>query len=166
MEPTHLTHIPASTRATLSHLGIPVTAFIDGRAISVPPHELPGEVEWRVDLLRWLVRKVFFHLASLRRDERVPALLAIEKRLVAKSGLHVVEAEAVAESALLSIKDASDEDASAIMNAIKLHEAHLESEWTMLEQRYNKIILGDNAPRGDAEAGGHHDGIDDTTRAL
>jgi hypothetical protein len=146
VEPIRLKHIPASTRAALSHLGIPVTALIDGQTITVSPQELPGETEWRVDLMRWLVRKVFFHLASLSRDERIQALLAIEKRLVATSGLHVVEAEAVAESALVSIKDVSDEDASAVMKAIKLHEAHLEVEWTLLEQRYKKIILGDSVP--------------------
>jgi hypothetical protein len=158
-------HIPASTRATLSHLGIPVTTLIDGQAITVPPQELPGETEWRVDLLKWLVRKVFFHLASLSREERIQALLAIEKRLATKSGLHVVEAEAVAESALLSIKDVSDEDARAVMKAIKLHEAHLEVEWTLLEQRYKKIILGDRAPTSGAKTASCHDDIDDTSLA-
>jgi hypothetical protein len=117
LEPVRVKYIPATTRATMARLGLPATVEVAGDAYELPPHDMPGELQWRVDLLKWLVRKIFHYLGSLPKDQWIQKLLVVERELMTKTGLHIIEAQAVAESALGSIHDLSASEIEGLKRA-------------------------------------------------
>lgn len=146
MSQRHLPYTPPSTRATLAELGIPVEARIDGHPFSVPPHELAGETAWRVDVIRWFVRKVFLVLVSLPKDDRIPELLKMEQALMTEHGFHKMEAEAIAERALTSYEQLGYEKVELLRNAMALQLGDLQTQLDELVQRFKEIVLnGDRA---------------------
>ncbi|MGY6122166.1 hypothetical protein ACW9YQ_17685 (plasmid) [Paraburkholderia strydomiana] len=153
MKTVPLNYIAPSTRATMSLLGVPLVANIAGETVTLPPHEMPGEIEWRVEVLKWHVRKTFYFLASLPSSERIQKLLQVEQSLITKSHFHTLEAQAVAEAALVSIQDVSDEDAANLKKARKLIDGRLATEWSALVSRYTKIILGEKPAEDAANVG-------------
>jgi hypothetical protein len=135
-----LAYISPSTRATLAHLGVPLTTEICNETVTLPPHEMPGEIVWRVDVLKWHVRKTLYYLASIPRRERVQRLLDVEQELMCKAHFDAYEAQAVAEAAIDAIKDLSDEDAAGLTKARKLIDGHLAMEWSVLVDRYMALV--------------------------
>ncbi|PRX33454.1 hypothetical protein B0G75_103682 [Paraburkholderia sp. BL18I3N2] len=137
----------------MSLLGSPLVANIAGETVALPPHEMPGEIEWWVEVLKWHVRKTFYFLASVPPSERIEKLLQVEQSLVSKSQFHTLEAQAVAEAALVSIQDVSDEDVANLTKARKLIDDQLATEWSALVSRYTKIILGEEPAEDAANVG-------------
>ncbi len=140
LEPARFIHIPATTRATMAHLGLPLTVEIGDEVYDLSPQEMPGEVQWRVAMLRWLVRKIFHYLASLPQDQWIQRLLVVERELMTKTGLHMHEARAVAEGALLSIHDLSPSEIEVIARKAVYFESLIKYEGEKLEKRYAKIV--------------------------
>ncbi|OUL88413.1 hypothetical protein [Paraburkholderia hospita] len=140
MENVRVNFVPASTRATLAHLGIPFRTKLDGQTVQLPTAEMLGEAEWRVDVLRWLVRRVFFRLVSSSRPDRKQELTVVEKELTTDFGLHPLEAKAVVDSASLSRNRLSGEEVNRLNRGRRLFEGQLEAEWNELANRYWEIV--------------------------
>ena len=140
MEPVRVNYIPATTRATMARLGLSPTVEVAGDAYELPPHDMPGELQWRVDLLKWLVRKIFHYLASLPKDQWIQKLLVVERELMTKTGLHILEAQAVAEGALASIQDLSVSEVDDLARIAVFMDARSKSDGEALTKRYEKIV--------------------------
>ncbi|PVX82413.1 hypothetical protein [Paraburkholderia unamae] len=141
MDAVQLRYIPATTRAVMSHAGAPATMEIGGRLYELTPEEMPGEVEWRVALLRWLGRKVFFYLASIAPEDRIQKLLRVEHDLIRRTWLHAIEAHAVAEGALLSISDLTDQEVAALRRGDVYFEALAKREGERLIKRFERLVM-------------------------
>jgi hypothetical protein len=140
LEPVRVKYIPATTRATMARLGLPATVEVAGDAYELPPHDMPGELQWRVDLLKWLVRKIFHYLGSLPKDQWIQKLLVVERELMTKTGLHIIEAQAVAESALGSIHDLSASEIEGLKRAAVYLDARSKVEGEAMTKIYEKIV--------------------------
>lgn len=140
MEPVRVHYIPATTRAVLARLGVPLSLKFDGRLVELSAQETPGEIEWRVDLLRLLIRRTLFQLAAWPTDSRIPNLLKLERELVVETGLHEMEARTVAEGALTLLGDLCDEEVDSLANGSALLHAHIETDWSNLVARYVEIF--------------------------
>lgn len=140
MEPVLLNYAPATTRTMMARVGAFITVDVEGENYRLSPHEMPGEIEWRIDFIRWLIAKTFHYLASLAREDRVKNLLRIEDELIRRTNLHPIEAQAVAEGALISIDDIDDSDISALESGRPLFDAQVKSEGEVLMNRYRSIV--------------------------
>lgn len=140
MEPLQLHYSPASTRAVMARAGIPVTMKIGGRLYELTPEEMPGEVEWRLALLRWLGRKVFFYLASLAPEDRIQKLLRVEHDLIRRTWLHAIEAHVVAEGALVSISDLTDQELAALARGSVYFDALTTRQGERLVKRFERLV--------------------------
>lgn len=140
MEPVCLSYAPATTRTMMSRVGAFITLDIDGEKYRLSPHEMPGEIEWRIDFIRWLIAKIFHHLATLPREERIQTLLRIEDELIRRTNLHPIEARGVAEGALISIDEVDDSGLSALASGRPLFEAHVKNEGDVLMTRYKALV--------------------------
>src|ERR1700674_1426273 len=128
MESVNLQYAPATTRTMMARVGAFITVDVDGEKYRLSPHEMPGEIEWRIDFIRWLIARTFHYLSTLPREDRIKKLVDIENELIRRTNLHPIEAQAVAEGALLSVDDVTDEDISALESGKPLFEAHVKSE--------------------------------------
>ena len=140
MEALQLRYVPATTRAVMARAGAPATMQIDDCLYELPPQEMPGEVEWRLALLRWLGRKVFFYLASVAPDARIQSLLRVEHDLIRRTWLHSIEAHAVAEGALVSISDLTDQELTAITRGSVYFDALTKREGERLIKRFERMV--------------------------
>ncbi|SPA03859.1 conserved hypothetical protein [Cupriavidus taiwanensis] len=116
-----------------------MTATIDGERVKISPHELPGEVEWRVDLLRWYVTKVVIDLIWIPKAEIPTYLDVVVRALVAECGLHPVEAELVTDTAapMLQRFDFPPNVSPAQWQGL---EDYLHETWDALQERYINIV--------------------------
>lgn len=121
-------------------MGAPFRTKIDGQIVQLPATEMAGEMEWRIDVLRWLVRRVFFHLVSLQPAARETRLQTVEWELVVDFNLHALEAQGVIEGATHSIQSLSDEEVARLNKARRLFESQLTDEWKDLAKRYWSIV--------------------------
>jgi hypothetical protein len=90
--------------------------------------------------MRWLVRKTFHYLASIPKDDWIPRLLEVEKSLMLDTGLHRLEAQAVAESALKTVSDLTDSSIRDLGNGAPYFGALIKHEWEMLRERHREIV--------------------------
>ncbi|MGF6610598.1 hypothetical protein OKW45_005520 [Paraburkholderia sp. WSM4175] len=148
MEAVCLSYAPATTRTMMARVGAFITVDVDGERYRLSPHEMPGEIEWRIDFIRWLIARTFHHLATLPPDERIKSLLCVEDELIRKTNLHPIEARAVAEGALISIDDVDDSEISALESGKPLFEAHVKSEGDALMGRYRSLVKEYGRKRG------------------
>jgi hypothetical protein len=140
METVRLHYVPATNRRTMARLGHFLTMKIDGQSIQVSPDEMEGEVEWRIEVLRWRVRKTFHYLASIPRDDWYASLLEVEKSLMLDTGLHRLEAQAVAESALRTASELSESSLRHLNQGAKYFDALINGEWQLLRERHREIV--------------------------
>ncbi|NIE66945.1 hypothetical protein F3J17_24035 [Burkholderia sp. Ax-1719] len=140
MDALELRYVPATTRAVMALAGTPATMQVGGRLYELPPEEMPGEVEWRLALLRWLGRKVFHYLASLAPDDHIKNLLRVEHDLIRRTWLHAIEAHAVAEGALMSISDLTDQELTAIGRGSVYFDALTTREGQRLVKRLERLV--------------------------
>jgi hypothetical protein len=152
MEPVFLSYAPATTRTMMARVGAYITVDIDGEKYRLSPHEMPGEIEWRIDFIRWLIEKIFHYLATLARKDRVRNLLRIEDELIRRTNLHPIEARAVVEGALISIDDIGDSDISALESGKQLFDAQVKTKGDALMHRYRSLVREYGRKKGpDAE---------------
>jgi hypothetical protein len=147
MDALKLRYIPATTRAVMARAGAPATIEIDGCLYELTSHEIPGEIEWRLALLRWLGRKVFFYLASLAPEDRIQNLLRVEHDLIRRTWLHSIEAHAVAEGALASISDLTDQELAALVKGKVYFDALTQREGERLLKRFKRLVTRHCKPR-------------------
>ena len=140
METVRLHYVPATNRRTMARLGQVLQMEIDGKSFSLSPNEMHGEIEWRIEVLRWLVRKTCLFLVSLPKEEWIPNLLEVEKSLMVDTGLHRLEAQAVAESTLKTASDLTDSDIRALGNGAPYFRALINHEWELLRERYREMV--------------------------
>jgi hypothetical protein len=124
----------------MARVGAYITVDIDGEKYRLSPHEMPGEIEWRIDFIRWLIARTFHYLATLPPDDRIKNLLRVEDQLIRRTNLHPIEAQAVAEGALLSIDDVAAEDIPALESGNPFFAAHVKSEGDVLMGRYMSLV--------------------------
>lgn len=150
MDAVQLRYIPATTRAVMSRAGATPTMEVAGRLYELTPQEMPGEVEWRIELLRWLGRKVFFYLASVAPEDRIQKLLGVEHDLIRRTWLHAIEAHAVAEGALDSINNLTDQEVAALAQGRVYFEALTKREGERLVKRFERMVARHSKPRESA----------------
>jgi hypothetical protein len=138
---SHLAYIPATTRATMSRLGASTTFEIDGEVYAMSPHEMPGEVEWRADYLRWMVRRFVHYLARRPRAEWGKVMVEIEEEAVCKHMLLNVESRAFAEGVLLSLEELMSSDIERLARNAELHDAELKAAGEALSVRFTEMAV-------------------------
>ncbi len=124
----------------MARLGHFLSMEIDGESFPISPNEMEGEIEWRVDVLRWLVRKTFHYLASVPRDDWYSRLLEVEKSLMLDTGLHRLEAQAVTESALRTASELTEASLRDLNQGEKYFDALINREWELLRERHREIV--------------------------
>ncbi|MFV8669463.1 hypothetical protein ACNRC9_10655, partial [Ralstonia pseudosolanacearum] len=65
MYETAVNYVPATTRAVLVRFGSQLSVQLGGKDVVLPAHELPGEVEWRVEMLNWYAMRLVCHTVQL-----------------------------------------------------------------------------------------------------
>lgn len=140
MEALSLRYVPATTRAVMARAGAPARMQVGERLYELPPEEMPGEVEWRLELLRWLGRKVFHYLASVAPNDRIQSLLRVEHDLIRRTWLHTIEAHAVAEGALATVSDLTDQELAAIARGSVYFDALTKREGERLLKRLERLV--------------------------
>ncbi len=138
---SHLAYVPATTRATMSRLGAVIALEVDGQIYAVPSREMPGEVEWRADYMKWMVRRFVHYLARRPKDEWVTTLLEVEAEAVQKQLLLNVETEAFSEGVLLSLQDLSSSELQLLANNAALHDVELKSAGEALDNRLAGMVI-------------------------
>jgi hypothetical protein len=136
----NLQYAPATTRTMMARVGAYVSVDIDGEKYRLSPHEMPGEIEWRIDFIRWLVARTSCQLLALPTEERIAALVGVEQDLIRKTNLHPIEAQVVAEGALLTLDDIAEEDGWAWERKKVRLTADVKREGETLLRRYLALI--------------------------
>jgi len=116
-----------------------VTATIDGERVKISPHELPGEVEWRVDLLHWYVTKLVIDLMWFPKAEIPTYLDVVARALVVDCELHPIEAKLVTDTAAPMLQRL-DFPPSVPPERWQGLEDHLHETWDALQERYVNIV--------------------------
>lgn len=133
---------PAATiRATLARFGRPVVATVDGKRLYVSPYEMPGEVEWRVDLMHWHSHRIAFELLLLPSDAAAACLERMSSELVLESHLHHLEAGCVLDAARVLLSRLKPRVTSISMQVVSRLERRIEARWEKLTERYVAIVL-------------------------
>jgi hypothetical protein len=140
LEIVHVHYVPATIRAALTRIGAPVTIEIEGENIELPPQVLPGEVEWRADLLTWLVRKCVSDYIGTPVQQRDELGDTIELQLIVHTGLHPLEARTVLQEAYALLGGLTDDEYQDMTNGNPLLAGHVRVEWDGLKARYAKIL--------------------------
>jgi hypothetical protein len=140
LEIVHVHYVPATIRAALTRIGAPVTIEIEGESIELPPQVLPGEVEWRADLLKWLVRKCVSDYIGTPVQQRDEFDGAIELQLIVHTGLHPLEARTVVQEAYALLGGLTADEYEDMTNGNPLFAGHVQVEWDGLKARYAKIL--------------------------
>ncbi|NTX20252.1 MULTISPECIES: hypothetical protein [Burkholderia cepacia complex] len=138
---SYLEYIPATTRAMLSRLGAAVTFDVDGQLYWMPSREMPDEVQWRVDYLQWMVRRVVHYLARRPRDDWVNTLLEVEAEAVRKHLLLNAESEVFSESVLQSLQDLTPSGIQRLVDNAANHDAELKSAGEALNGRLVTMVV-------------------------
>ncbi|MBB5428272.1 hypothetical protein HDG40_006459 [Paraburkholderia sp. JPY158] len=152
-------YVPATVRAVMARGGAPATIQVGDRIYELTPEEMPGEVEWRLALLKWLGRKAFFYLISLPLEDHVHKLVRVERDLVRRTWLHTVEARAVVQGALLSVTNLTEKEHAALANGKVFFDELTKSEGERLMKRFERMVvrhcrlLEDTSPSGASERG-------------
>jgi hypothetical protein len=140
LEPVNMQYAPATTRTMMARVGAYVSVDIDGEKYRLSPHEMPGEIEWRIDFIRWLVARTSCQLLALPAEGRIAALLEVEQELIRKTNLHPIEAQVVAEGALLTLEDIADESGWAWERRRLKLTANVKRDGENLLGRYRSLI--------------------------
>ncbi|WP_128972470.1 hypothetical protein [Burkholderia pseudomallei] len=133
-------YIPATTRAVLARFGGQISAQVGRRHVVVSAHEMPGEVEWRVDLLTWYAKRLVLHAVHLAPQARVALLAHARAVLESENGLHPSEAQAVVEMANRILERFGLPGVSGQPEGFLRVDEHLEKEWDALQRRYSHIV--------------------------
>jgi hypothetical protein len=142
LEIVHVHYVPATIRAALTRIGAPVTIELEGESIDLPAQVLPGEVEWRADLLKWLVRKCVSDYIATPVQQRDEFDNTIELQLIVHTGLHPLEARIVLQEAYALLGGLTADEYEAMTNGNPLFKGHVRTEWDGLKARYAKILRG------------------------
>ncbi|WP_321927891.1 hypothetical protein [Paraburkholderia guartelaensis] len=138
---THLVYIPATTRATLSQLGAPPTFDIDGQKYTMPLGEMPGEVEWRAEYVRWMTRRCVHYLARRSREQWAQTMVEIEDEAVKKHLLLNVESRLVAEGALICLEELKPHDIEQYARDAAFHDAELSATGMDLSNKFSEMVV-------------------------
>lgn len=137
---TPVNYVPATTRAVLERFGARLSVRVGGQDVLLPGHELPGEVEWRLDLLNWYTQRLVCHAAQLASQARTALLAYAHYALVQENGLHVVEAQSVVEAAGRMLEQIGHRRLSGPAQGFAGVDAALQAEWDALQRRYRRIL--------------------------
>ncbi len=133
-------YVPATTRAVLTRFGAQLSVHVSGKDILLPGHELPGEVEWRLDLLNWYTQRLVCHAIQLAPQARIALLAYARYALVRENGLHVVEAQSVVEAAGRMLERIEYRGVSGPVQGFVEVDATLQADWDALQRRYHRIL--------------------------
>lgn len=137
---TPVNYVPATTRAVLERFGARLSVRVGGQDVVVPGHELPGEVEWRLDLLTWYGQRLICHAVQLAPQARNAMLAYSRYALVQENGLHVTEAQAVVDASSQVLERIGNRGVSVPAQGFVGFDSALEHEWDMLQRRYSRIL--------------------------
>jgi hypothetical protein len=140
MGPVLLEYAPATTRTMMSRVDAYVTVDIDGERYRLSPHEMPGEIEWRIDFIRWLILRTVYEVSVLPPKKRMEALVRVESELMRKTKLHPIEAEAVIGGALHSLDDYSEGEIAEMRAKRSLFDSQVEAQGAVLIARYLDLV--------------------------
>ncbi|USU18912.1 hypothetical protein [Paraburkholderia fungorum] len=138
---THLVYVPATTRAAFSRLGSMSAFEIDGQRFALPPEEMPGEVEWRTEFLRWMTRRCVHYLARRPREQWVKTMLEVEDEAVKKQLLLNVESRVVAEGALTCLQELTPSELEQFASNAALHDAELSAMGMELSDKFSAMVV-------------------------
>lgn len=125
----------------MSRLGKPTTVKIAGRRYEIPPEEIPGEVEWRADLIAWLVQKTSRELLSLPVSEHMKRLVDKARLHMLHMGLQEVEAFYVLKGARFCFEDLSTVEQEWLLNTKANSDAEMAHEADRLLMRFEHLVL-------------------------
>ncbi|MEM5366428.1 hypothetical protein V4C53_10325 [Paraburkholderia azotifigens] len=125
---------------TLARLGQPVALEVEQQCFALSLHEMPGEVDWRIEFLQWLTRKVVFYLTTLPETDVIQSLLRVERELILETGLHSLEAQAVTEAALVEFQNLGEKERKELVEDQARFQQYSMKEWTALTERYAQIV--------------------------
>ena len=140
MGPVHLHYAPATTRTMMARVGAYITVDVEGERYRLSPHEMPGEVEWRIDFIRWLILRTFHQVSGLPAAKRVQTLVSLEVDLMRKTNLHPYEAEAVVRGALHTLDEYTPDEIAEMRLKRPIYDSKVESEGTVLIARYLDLV--------------------------
>jgi hypothetical protein len=140
LEIVHVHYVPATTRAALTRIGAPVTVELEGEKIDLPAQVLPGEVEWRADLLQWLVRKCVSDYAETHIQQWDDLDEKMELQLIVHTGLHPLEARTVVQEAQALLNGLAADEYASLTNGSPLFKGQVLAEWEGLKARYAQIL--------------------------
>ncbi len=138
---THLVYIPATTRAMLSQFGVRPAFEIDDQRYQMPLEEMPGEVEWRAEFLRWMTRRCVHYLARRPCDQWAQAMIEIEDEAVQKQLLLNVESRVVAEGALTCLQALKLSDLKQFASDADIYDTELSATGMDLSQRFSAMVV-------------------------
>ncbi|AQV95661.1 hypothetical protein BJN34_17410 [Cupriavidus necator] len=133
-------YVPATTRAVLKRFGGEISVQVGRQHVVVSAHEMPGEVEWRVDLLTWYAKRLVLHSVRLAPQARIALLAHARAVLESENGLHPLEAQAAVDSANRILERLGSPGVSGPPEAFIRMDACLANEWDALERRYRRIL--------------------------
>ncbi|UGS91492.1 hypothetical protein KOL96_10270 [Ralstonia wenshanensis] len=140
MNEAAVNYVPATTRAVLARFGGELSVRLGGKDVVLPAHELPGEVEWRVEMLNWYVMRLVCNTVQLATQPRLAMLTYARYALVQESGLHSLEAQVVVDMAGRLLERAGFRGVSGPIQGFAGVEATLQGDWDKLQRRYHRIL--------------------------
>ncbi|GAB3630348.1 hypothetical protein PTE30175_03580 [Pandoraea terrae] len=135
-----MTYVPATTRAVLAELGGKVTVELGRKSVVLSAHELPGEVEWRVDLLTWYAKRLAVATVVLTPQARQAMLAHARTELVSEHALHPLEARLVVESARKVLERWGFPGAPLQPECQLRLEEEMLKEWAELQRRWRRVV--------------------------
>jgi hypothetical protein len=148
MERVYLQYAPATTRNLMARVGAYVTVDVDGEKYRLSPHEMPGEIEWRIDFIRWLIFKTFLYVSPIPPRQRMGVLLRAEDQLIRSTNLHPFEARAVVAGTLWSLVDWPEAEGWVLDRGKPLVDACIQTEGEELMGRYRALVKQYGRKRG------------------
>lgn len=137
---TPVYYVPATTRAVLERFGAEVSVEMRGKHIVLPAHELPGEVEWRVDMLGWYAKRLAFHSVLLAPQARNAILAYARHALINESGLHPLEAKAVVDASSQALARLGFPGVSGSVHGFAGADSSLAQDWEALQRRFSRML--------------------------
>lgn len=138
----YVSYIPATTRAVLIRSGVKITVQVGGRNIELPEHEMPGEVEWRRDLLQFFVTRLVCDALPCSPSVRESVFLQARQELVVEQGLHPLEFQFVLDLSRRMLARFENSMPKQGVRAFAEIDASLNQQWSALESRYRRILKG------------------------
>jgi len=108
--------------------------------VVLSPHELPGEVEWRVDLLEWYAKRLVFNAVRLTPHARMATLAHARAALEHENRLHPLEAQAVVILASQVLERFGFPGLSGPPEAFLRLDENMDRDWDALQRRYSHIL--------------------------